>query len=166
MKSSGGSVGSMAQMSERAYKNRQAELQVVLKNLECSREEMRAAADAGDLRENTPYDVARDKVVQLTKQKMQLEAQLRDVEVVAEDIGPRITIGSLVEVCLVDAENKPLAEPRIFRLEEHGDTVIAGVLGMHSSLGSVILNGVSNYYDIPDNGGRRYRVTKKFPNGE
>lgn len=150
----------MRQLTERAYKEKTLKLQSVVKSLEKAKAEMRRTVTAGDLRENAEYDAARDSMITLSKMKADLEAELEEAEVVAEDNSPRITIGSLVEVCKVDRENKEIGKPRRFRIEERGDTVIAGVLGINSSLGKAVLNGTSNYYDIPDNGGLRYRVTK------
>lgn len=150
----------MGQLTERAYKEKMKKLQSVIRSLEDSKEELRRSAEDGDLSENAEHDAARDSVIHLSQMKVNLEAELAEAEVIAEDNSPRITIGSVVEVCKVNKNNEPLEEPRQFRIEEHGDTVIAGILGIHSSLGAAILNGTSNYYDIPDNGGLRYKVTK------
>lgn len=150
------------QLTDRAYREKSSKLQLIYAELEQSKEAMRAAAAEGDLRENAEYESARDKVVVLTKQKSELEEELDRAEIVYEDNSQRITIGSYVEVTKVDRKNQPLGPTRTFRVEEHGDTVIAGILGVHSSLGKIILNGTSNYYDIPDNGGIRYQVKKVF----
>lgn len=150
----------MIKLTERAYKQKLRELRDVTRDLEKSKENIAKETARGDLRENSERDAAIAASQMAAAKKAQLEAELAECEIVAEDNSARINIGSYVEVTKVDKNNNPLGKTRTFRVEEHGDTVIKGVLGIYSSLGKTILNGTSNYYDLPDNGGIRYFVQK------
>lgn len=148
------------QMTERSYKQTERRLYEAKKELSVALEAQRDAASIGDLSENTEYETARADVERLTKEIDRLETSLRDAEIVPEDNSPRITIGSVVDVVRLDRDGKPVTEPRRFRYDASGDTVLMGVLGVRSSLGQAIYNGTSGVYTIPDNGGITYRVTK------
>lgn len=150
----------MAQMTEKKYKTLRGEYLKVKSKLEDAMAEQQRAQDAGDLRENEEYATARTRTEAITKQKAELEKLLSEAEIVPEDKSPRITIGSVVDVCKVDDSGNPIGQIRRFTLDQTGDTVLKGVLGITSSLGKAILNGTSGLYKIPDNGGLTYNVKK------
>ena len=150
----------MAQMTEKKYKELRRQYLKVKSKLEEAMTEQQKAQDAGDLRENEEYATARARTEALTKQKAAIEKLLSEAEIVPEDRSPRITIGSVVDVCKTDASGNPIGQKRRFVVEQTGDTVMKGVLGIKSPLGKVILNGTSGLYKIPDNGGLVYSVKK------
>lgn len=118
------------------------------------------AAGLGDLSENEEYATARAAEARVSNELSALEARLAEAEIVDADTSPRITIGSVIEVCKVNKNHEDIEEPRRFTFESEGDTILQGILGAESSLGKAIFNGNSGFYDIPDNGGLTYRVKK------
>ena len=150
----------MAQMTEARFKRLKAELITVKEKQVQAIAEMEEAKQFGDLRENSEYETARAKSEQLTARKTQLEEEIADAEIVEEDRSPRITIGSIVDICKLDGNGKPIGPTRRLTVDSHGDTVLQKILGVNSSLGKTILNGTSGIYQIPDNGGIQYQVTK------
>lgn len=150
----------MAQMTENRYRKLKAELVVVKEKHAAAIEEQEIAKGFGDLSENAEYETARRAAEAYAQKKMDLEQMIAEAEIIEEDRSPRIVIGSVVEICKVDDNDKPIGNPRVFTVEAKGDTVLMGVLGVNSSLGKKILNGTSGIYRIPDNGGLRYSVRK------
>lgn len=150
----------MAQMSETRYRKLKEEIVSVKKKHEEAMEAMAVAREFGDLRENEEYSTARRNSEEYARRIAEIEEELNNAEIVTDDHSPRITIGTTVDVCRVDNDGKPLEEPRRFRVDAHGDTVIQGVLGINSSLGRAILNGTSGIYRVVDNGGVIYNVKK------
>ena len=150
----------MADMTEKRYRLYERELERVKEQLEEALVAQRNAQDLGDLSENEEYATSRKRSEELASRRAELELLIAEANIVPVDRSPRISIGSTLEVCRVDANGKPIEEPRVFTFEEKGDTVLMGVLGVNSSLGKVILNGTSGIYRIPDNGGISYLVKK------
>lgn len=150
----------MAQMTEKQYKALRSEYLEVKNKLEDAIAEQQKAVDMGDLRENEEYATARARTEAVTRQKTEIEEMLNEAEIIAEDRSPRITVGSIVDVCKVDSAGNPAGQERRFTVGLTGDTVLKGVLGIKSSLGKAILNGTSGLYKIPDNGGLSYSVRK------
>jgi len=147
-------------MTERRFKSLKAELVTVKEKHQEAIQEQEAAKEFGDLSENIEYDTARRAAEMYAARKAALEQEIAGAEIVAEDRSPRIMIGSVVEVCKVDERHRPIGAPRQFVVESKGDTVLAGVLGINSSLGKAILNGTDGIYQISDNGGITYSVKK------
>lgn len=125
-------------------------------------EEQRKARDKGDLSENEEYAAASTNVQQTRQRLIQIADELADVEILEIDRGPRIGLGCKVEITEVSKEGKPLAKSRQFYLDEHGDTVIEGVLGTHSVLGKAILNGTNGIYKIQTEIGTLFYSVKKI----
>lgn len=150
----------MAQMTEKRYRKLKAELVSVKERHAQAMLEQEEAKEFGDLRENSEYETARSKAEQLASRKEQLEEEIMNAKIVEEDRSPRITIGSVVDVCKVDRDGNQLGETRRFTVDSHGDTVLQKILGAESSLGKIIMNGTSGKYQVPDNGGTWYQVTK------
>lgn len=154
----------MALMTEARYNKLSKELVAVKAKLEVALVEQAAAQELGDLRENTEYETARMVSESLVKKKAELEDELANAQIVENDNSPRITVGSTVDVCRVDAKGSPVEDARRFVVEAKGDTVIQGILGVNSPLGKVILNGTNGIYRVVENGGVQYQV-KKVQNG-
>lgn len=131
-------------------------------NLEIYLEEQRKARDKGDLSENEEYAAASTNVQQSRQRLIQIADELADVEILEIDKGPRIGLGCKVEITEIDQMGKPLAKPRQFYLDEHGDTVIEKVLGTNSVLGKAILNGTNGTYKIQTEMGTLYYDVKKI----
>lgn len=96
----------------------------------------------------------------MTNKKGILESQLDGAEIVEADRGPRICIGSIIEVCRVDDSDKPEGPVRRFELDAHGCTITDGILGAGSPLGKAIMNGTDGIYKVASRGGIRYMVKK------
>lgn len=150
----------MTQMSEAQYKRLKKELAEVKKLLEEAMKEQAAAKEFGDLSENEEYETARRACENYARRKAEIEAELNNAQIVANDNSPRIVVGSTVDVCRVDAQGNPVEDPRRFRLDSKGDTIIQKILGVNSSLGKAILNGTDGIYRVVDNGGVSYLVKK------
>lgn len=150
----------MADITEKRYREYERELEHIKESLDEVLAAQQAAQDLGDLSENEEYATARKRSEELSARRAELETILAEANIVPVDKSPRITIGSVVDVCQLDSNNDPIGETRRFTIEEEGDTVLMGVLGIRSSLGRVVLNGTSGIYRIPDNGGLTYSVKK------
>lgn len=148
------------EMTERMYKETSERLYAAKTEYNKALEAQRDAASIGDLSENTEYETARQLVERLSKEISKLETNIREAEIVPEDLSPRITIGSVIDVTRLDANGNPVGEPRRFLYDASGDTILKGVLGVKSSLGQAIYNGTDGVYTIPDNGGIDYVVRK------
>lgn len=148
------------QMTERMYLETKQKIKDLKGSLDNALLLQREAAEGGDLKENEEYHTARADAERISKEISKLQEQVDNAEIVMEDNSPRITLGSTIEICLVDDANQPISDPRILRYEAAGDTILQHVLGANSSLGKAIYNGTDNVYTIPDNGGMRYRVKK------
>lgn len=155
----------MAKMTEKRFKELRQNLMKLGNNLDDAIKEQQRAMAAGDLRENEEYATARARTESLRKQRSELEEQLASAEVVPENRSPRIVIGSTIDVCKVKSDGTPIGEPRRFTLEESGDTVVKKVLGIHSSLGKLIVNGTDGIYRVAEGGGIYYFVKKVVDNG-
>lgn len=152
----------MADMTEKRFRLMERELEQVKTALEEMLVVQRAAQDLGDLSENEEYATARKNSEELAAKKAELEMALAEANIVPVDRSPRITIGSVVDVCMVDEKDEPVEETRRFTVEAEGDTILMKVLSTRSSLGKAILNGTCGIYRIADNGGLRYKVQKVF----
>jgi transcription elongation factor GreA len=124
-----------------------------------------SAKEFGDLSENEEYATASAQVRRLSQRIKELKDILNDYEIIPADNSPRITIGSTVEVTRVDANGNKLKDARVFRLDSEGDTILEGVLGIKSPLGSAILNGTDGTFKIANDGGKYYKV-RKLKEGE
>lgn len=152
----------MAKMTERSYKRLVDELAEVTEDLNEAIKARAAAREFGDLSENAEYQSASTTVIELTAHKAELENKFNEAEIAEIDYGPRISIGSVVEVCKVGASGKPISEVRRFEVDSSGDTVTQHILGINSPLGSAILNGTNGIYKIANGGGTSYLVKKVF----
>ena len=150
----------MAQMTESKYKALKSEYLKIKKEYEQAIAAQQAANSEGDLKENEEYHTARARTELIAKQKVELEQEIESAEIIPEDKSARISIGSVVDICLVDAKGKPLGEERRLTVDKVGDTIIKKTLGITSSLGKVILNSTGGVYKIPENVGMYYRVKK------
>lgn len=148
------------QLTEKKYKSLKAELRIVNEQLEIALQETARAAAAGDLSENEEYATSRANSERLLARKHSLEQDLANAEVVVSDSGPRISLGSMIDVTRVDKNGNALGNTRRFTLETSGDTITAKILGVDSPLGKEILNGTDGIYFIHSNGGIHYRVEK------
>lgn len=148
------------QMTEKQYKEISQKLYAAKQEYEEALFAQRDAAEAGDLSENAEYETARQAVERLSKDIGKMESDLASAEIVLEDSSPRFTIGSIIDVTRLNPDGTPAGEKRRFRYDASGDTVMKQVLGVKSSLGQAIHNGVSGIYTIPNNGGIDYLVEK------
>ncbi len=69
-------------------------------------EDLRAARAQGDLSENADYDAARDRQAQVEARIKQLEAMLKNVEIIEETDGTVVKLGSTVVVQEMDTKEK------------------------------------------------------------
>lgn len=153
------------QITQYRYDALIAEQEELNANLEIYLEEQRKARDKGDLSENEEYAAASTNVQQSRQRLIQIADELADVEILEIDKGPRIGLGCKVEITEVTSSGEPLAKPRQFYLDEHGDTVIEGVLGTNSVLGKAILNGTNGTYKIQTEIGTLFYYVKKILEG-
>lgn len=129
-----------------------------------------AARGLADLSENAEYSSAIDNVKRYNKEILELEEILNEAKIVSEDSSPNIIVGSKIRVEHLDKETKqviPMINEkgesvpyRTFVLEEKGDSIHKGSIGIDSPLGKVILNGLSGEYLVAVQNGILYRVTK------
>lgn len=150
------SRGAGMEITESRYIELGKELHEVKLALDASLEEQRVAAALGDLRENEEYAIARANTERLLNRKSELEILLADATVVEADNSHVIGLGSKVRVKRVGSNS----EPRVFKLETSGTTILDGVLGTESPLGKIILNGTDGVYTVHSNGGIDYSVEK------
>lgn len=150
----------MAQITQKGYKRAKEKLASINIQLDEAIKERAIAKEHADLSENAEYETACAKVSELTNKKATLESQLDGAEIVEADRGPRICIGSIIEVCRVDDSDKPAGPVRRFELDAHGCTITDGILGAGSPLGKAIMNGTDGIYKVASSGGIRYMVKK------
>lgn len=140
----------------------QEELQEIIDKIPILVQQKQDARAEGDLSENTEFDIASAELSKATLRKSTLEALINDSTIVESDNGPRIGLGSYVEIeCLNDGTIKK----RILRVDSEGDTIaedkLKCILGINSALGRAIYNGISGKYTIQTPGGMlEYQVTK------
>lgn len=144
------------QITERKYIELSKELRTVTVQIDEALKEVRDAAALGDLKENEEYATARSNSERLINRKSEIESILAEAVVVEADKSPIITIGSTIRV---SREDRP-GVIRTFVLENSGNTVLDGILGVDSPLGKEILNGTDGNYYVHVNGGIKYHVEK------
>lgn len=154
----------MAQITQRRKNILEASLPELNKRLLKAQEDVKIAKEYGDLSENAEYETATNKVRQTYAEIQHIEERLKDAQVVSDDGGKEIKVGSYIKVTRVDNDNKTLDKPILFVV----DTVEApseGSLGVVSPLGKKIVGNTSGYYDVTSefNVITRYYV-EKLPN--
>lgn len=130
-------------------------------------EKKQAARAEGDLSENTEYDIASAELEQAITRKSVIETILKEAEVLETGNGPRIGLGSFVELTIPD---DPSFGKRILRLDADGITInddpLNRVLSISSTLGKAINNGISGLYTIQADVGEITYKVQKIPYAE
>lgn len=138
-----------------SYRKELAELQPQLKEIQKAVQDARSE---GDLSENEEYSTAVGKQKVLEHKIAQLEARLEGCDIVEPGITNNIDVGSIVKVTKLAADGSSLGEPRVFNVEEVGDTAVMGILSLHSPLGRAIEGKSTGVYYLPIQGGIKYSV--------
>ena len=150
------------EFTQREVEEKQQELLQIEEQLSETLKQQRIAREFGDLSENTEYEVATKEAKNLQKRKERLLEELDNYNLVDPDSYPQITVGCTISIVRLDAEDKPVTEPRILRLASNGNSVQKNTLGVNSPLGQAILNGTDGIYTVQTvNGGVRYYVKKE-----
>lgn len=129
------------------YETLKEELEKVEIELEEAMLKKQEASEEQDLRENVDYDIAKNDIDILRKRKTQLIQRINDQRNSSSSLTETFQLGCKVSVSKI-AEDGSKGEPRIFAFEDHGDTIIKGILGKDSPLGKAILNGRPGIYKI------------------
>lgn len=131
------------------YKN---EIQEIKKDLVIAEEDVKVARQKRDLSENTEYEEARRRRESLQTRLNLLEVTLQKATVA--EPSTNIDIGTLIRVTLLDRNDEPKGDSRLFMIEETGDTITEGVLALNTPLGRVIKNRNSGRYDCTNAAGQ------------
>ncbi|MGL4950169.1 MAG: hypothetical protein ACRC5M_07275 [Anaeroplasmataceae bacterium] len=107
-------------------------------------EELKAAAEQGDLSENSEYDAAKAKLTAANIKKSDLEGLLK-YEIVSYDNSQLIVVGSIIKI-----SSPNLPEPRVVMLGDSGNFLTEPVLNTSSPLGKLILGNTTGQYDLGD----------------
>ncbi len=156
----------MVLMNDKRYYEKKKRLAELKLEKEDAIKQLQEARSYGDLRENNAYDCARENLENITREERRLEEELQEAEIVPDDRGPRITIGSVIDVTKVDADGTPRGETRRFTVESSGDTIVKKVIGVKSPLGMAILNGTDAIYKVPTMHGAMFYQVKKVIGSE
>lgn len=137
----------MAQITLRRKKILEDSLPRLNAKLEAAQKEVQIALGYGDLKENAEYETASNTVRQTYAEIKNIDDILRDAQVVSDDGGKEIKVGSYIRITEVDKSNKPIGEPMMLMVDSV-DALFEGSLSLHSPLGKKILGNTSGYYDV------------------
>lgn len=140
----------MAQITQRRKNILESSLPELNKRLRKAQEDVKIAKEYGDLSENAEYETATNKVRQTYAEIQQIEEKLKEAQVVSDDGGKEIKVGSYIKVTTVDKDNNPLEEPMLFVVDTV-ESLFEGSLGVNSPLGRKIIGNTSGYYDVVSN---------------
>ncbi|WP_394863561.1 GreA/GreB family elongation factor [Paraclostridium bifermentans] len=154
----------MAQITSRRKKILEDKLPELNAKLEKATEDRQIALGYGDLRENAEYETASNVVRQTYAEIKNIEELLKDAQVVSDEGGKEIKVGSYIKVTEVDTNKNPLSEPKML-IVDSVESLFEGSIGINSPLGKKILGNTSDYYDVTSefNVITRYYV-EKLPN--
>lgn len=150
------------ELTQQEVDEKQQELENIDAQLAETLKQQRIAKEFGDLSENTEYEVATKDAKNLQRKKEELLDQLENYVLVEPDNYPQITIGCVIGITRLDADNNKVDEERLLRLASEGNTVQKQTLGINSPLGKAVLNGTDGIYTIQTvTGGVKYYVRKE-----
>lgn len=138
------------------YQKYRDELREVEDRLQFLYHEQEEAREFGDLSENEEYQAVSMEIRVLSTKKSDLTELLKDAVLIEKDDGIRLSIGSQVRITEEGGDGECLE----LTLEEKGDPLTKGILGVNSPLGQAILNGTSGEYTIHLGRTYRYKVEK------
>ena len=132
----------------------EVELEESQSELKVAAQQLEDTAAQGDLRENDPFHIAKEKYVSLRNKIEDIKKRLK--QPVGSPVGISITKGVLLKITYLGVQDnngkiiEAANEVKLLLFAEKGGSVIQGILSVDSDLGCRINNGREGRYSISD----------------